>query len=538
MPAETWHSGRAAAPGLAVGPLFEMPEAGAGGRLQGSPEQEVEALRTALAGAIDDISFLQQATSDEAAEILEFQVAMLSDDALVEPAMEQIAHGVAADVAWREAMDAQIAGYAASADEYFCARAGDLADMRDRVLDHLLGTADVVPPPGAIVLASDLAPSRFLAWDWSAGGGVALRGGSPTSHVAMLARARSVPMVVGLTLPAGIPVKAGAGTVLLDGEQGRVNLAPDADEIAAFERRRAAAREAAAHWQAYLHRPAFTGTGERVLTQVNVADPTELDHLDPAICDGIGLVRTEFLFHDRAGLPDEDSQFSVYRRILDWAAGRPVTIRTLDAGGDKPIRGLTAESESNPFLGVRGIRLSLARAEVFRVQLRALARAAALGPLKVMLPMVTIPQEVADTASLLRDEIAVLEKAGLACREPDLGIMVEVPAAALAVERFPAAFFSIGSNDLTQYVTAAARDITAVATLNDTANPAVLELIERVARFGRQAGREVSLCGDAGGDPAMIPLLLERGVRNLSMAPAMLARAKAVIAGWSGPPPS
>ncbi|TDQ77655.1 phosphoenolpyruvate--protein phosphotransferase [Dongia mobilis] len=538
MPADTWHSGRAAAPGLAAGPLFEMPEASAGRRMQGSAEQESEALRAALGRAIDDITILQQATSTDAAEILEFQVAMLSDDALAEPAMEQIAHGMAAEAAWREAMDAQIAGYASSSDEYFRARAGDLADMRDRVLDHLLGTADVVPPPGAIVLATDLAPSRFLAWDWSAGGGVALKGGSPTSHVAMLARARRVPMVVGLTLPARLPEKAGAATVLLDGAQGRVNLAPEAAEIAEFERRRAGELAAAAHWESFLHRPASTGSGERVLTQVNVADPAELDHLDPGICDGIGLVRTEFLFHDRAGLPDEDSQFAVYRRILDWAAGRPVTIRTLDAGGDKPIRGLTGESESNPFLGVRGIRLSLARTEVFRIQLRALARAAALGPLKVMLPMVTIPEEVSDTALLLRDEIAALGKAGIDCREPDLGIMVEVPAAALAVERFPAAFFSIGSNDLTQYVTAAARDITAVAALNDSANPAVLELIERVARFGRHTGREVSLCGDAGGDPAMIPLLLERGVRNLSMAPAMLARAKAVIAGWSGPLPS
>lgn len=212
-----------------------------------------------------------------------------------------------------------------------------------------------------------------------------------------------------------------------------------------------------------------------------------------------------------------------------------MTIRTLDAGGDKPIAGLSMAQESNPFLGLRGIRLSLVNPPVFRVQLRALARAAQYGPLKIMLPMVTVPSEITATAAILAEEMANLQRAGIACREPALGIMVEVPAAALAVDRFDAAFYSVGSNDLTQYVTAAARDIASVAELNDTANPAVLMLIERVARYGREAAREVSLCGDAGGDPRLIPLLLQAGIRNFSMAPTMLARAKSVIAGWEGP---
>jgi phosphotransferase system enzyme I (PtsI) len=530
MPADIWHSGRAAAPGLAMGPLFELPETGTQRRAQGSAVQESDALRDAVAHAIAEIGRLQDRAEGEAVEILEFQIAMLGDDALSEGAFAAIDTGMAADAAWTQCLDAQIADYQAADDEYFRARAADLADMRDRVLGHLLGIADVIPPPGAIVLASDLAPSRFLAWDWSAGGGIALKGGSPTSHVAMLARARGVPMVVGLQLPPGT---TGAwGTALLDGERGCIRMAPEANEIVAFERRRAEAQIQAAQWQFYLHLPAQTANGERVMTQINVADPAELNSLDPAICDGIGLVRTEFLFHDQIGLPDEEQQFTVYRRILAWAAGRPVTIRTLDAGGDKPIKGLTQDAESNPFLGLRGIRLSLAHPEVFRVQLRALARAAAEGPLKVMLPMVTVPEEITAAAALLQEELAALQRAGIACRQPELGIMVEVPAAALAVERYPAAFFSIGSNDLTQYVTAAARDITAVAGLNDTTNPAVLSLIERVATFGRQAGRDVSLCGDAGGDPKLIPLLLQCGLRNLSLAPAMLARAKATIAQW------
>lgn len=532
MPAEAWHSGRAAAPGLAAGPLFELPESGRINRSRGNPQQEASALSAAISQAIAEIATLQQGISGEAVDILEFQLAMLSDDALAEPAMAAIAAGAAAELAWDDTMAAQMADYQSAGDEYFRARAGDLEDMRDRVLRHLLGVPDVNPPPGAIVLAPDLAPSRFLAWDWSTGGGIALTGGSPTSHVAMLARAKGVPMVVGLKIPA-LQAGGDSALVLLDGEKGCIRVAPTDTEIAAFERRRKEAAATALQWQAYLHRPAMTEAGERVLTQINVADPAELDALDPSICDGIGLVRTEFLFDGRSRLPDEERQYAIYRRIVEWGDGRPVTIRTLDAGGDKPVPGLTDDHESNPFLGLRGIRLSLTRPDIFRVQLRALARAAAAGPLKVMLPMVTIPGEFEAAAAMMREEVAALQRSGTPCRLPDIGIMVEVPAAALAIEQFPAAFFSIGSNDLTQYVTAAARDITSVAALNDPANPAVLALIARVAEYGRQAGRDVSLCGDAGGDPRLIPLLLARGLRNLSMAPAMLARAKAVISGWS-----
>src|SRR6185312_13525965 len=188
------------------------------------------------------------------------------------------------------------------------------------------------------------------------------------------------------------------------------------------------------------------------------------------------------------GLPDEDTQYAVYRRILDWAQGRPVTIRTLDAGGDKPIKGVTIDGESNPFLGLRGIRLSLARPEVFRVQLRALSRAAVHGALKVMLPMIAVPGELDRAGVLLDAELAVVTAAGVACARPPLGIMVEVPAAALCAEDFDAAFYSIGSNDLTQYTMAAARDIGSVAELNDAGNPAVLALIARTVEAARKRG--------------------------------------------------
>ena len=207
-------------------------------------------------------------------------------------------------------------------------------------------------------------------------------------------------------------------------------------------------------------------------------------------------------------------------------------LRTLDAGGDKPVAGLTIDGESNPFLGTRGIRLSLARPEIFKVQLRAIARAAALGDVKVMLPMVTVPGEIAAAAALLDAAVAELEAAGVACRRPDLGIMVEVPAVAIEPSLFAeAAFFSIGSNDLTQYVTASARDIAAVAALNDPGHPAVISLIRRVVEAAAALGREVSLCGDMGGDPRYLPQLVAAGVRTVSVAPPLVGRAKRAIAG-------
>jgi phosphotransferase system enzyme I (PtsI) len=278
--------------------------------------------------------------------------------------------------------------------------------------------------------------------------------------------------------------------------------------------------------------PARTRTGEPVKVLLNIADPAELDGLDPAQCDGIGLVRTELLFHHGDGLPDEAAQLAVYRRIVTWGEGRPVTIRTLDAGGDKPIPGLTIDGELNPFLGVRGIRLSLARPDVFRVQLRALARAAIDGPLKIMLPMVAVPDELEAARAHLDAAIAELACEGLPHARPALGIMVEVPAVAVLAERFAADFYSIGSNDLTQYTLAAARDITAVAHLADAGDPAVIALIGLTVAAAHRRGVEVSLCGDAGADPAIVPKLLNAGLRSVSVSPRAVARVKAAIAAW------
>jgi phosphotransferase system enzyme I (PtsI) len=405
--------------------------------------------------------------------------------------------------------------------------------LRDRVIERLSGAArGRLRPAGAILLAADMAPSVFLETDWSAGGGLALTGGSPTSHLALLARAHGVPMIVGL---AGCgPDDSGFDShaeILIDGGSGVAILSPDDGERRrAHLRRRAAAAQALLDAQS-LRGPAVTRDGTTIAVMLNLADPAELAGLDPACCDGIGLVRTEFLCRSREAVFDEGTQFDAYRRILAWADGRPVTIRTLDAGGDKPILGLTRDGEANPFLGLRGIRLSLAHPDAFLVQLRALVRAAALGPLKIMLPMVTVPRELEDAGQLLDQALGELRGEGLEVPRPPLGIMVEVPAAALDIANFKADFFSIGSNDLTQYATACARDNGALVELGDVRNPGVMRLIAEVARHGARNGIEVSLCGDAGGEPELIPSLLNAGLRTLSVAPAALARTKATIAG-------
>lgn len=524
MPPPSDLTGRPAAPGLAIGPVVRLAAAMAARRFSGDPVQEVDDLLTAIEAAIADLAALAESAGDEGAAILEFQAAMLEDEALREPALALIAAGTAADTAWRQVVDAEIAGYE-DGEEYVWARIADLSDLRDRVLSHLSGTVAEATPPGAVLVAEDLTPSRFLATDWSAGGAIALAAGSPTSHVAMLARSRGVPMVVGL----GAAILDGWAEAMVDGSAGTVCLDPPAAAKDEFRRRQAAAEAAERAAEATVAQPAVTRDGVPVAVLINLADPAELDRIDPAICDGVGLVRTEFLFHG-GGLPDEERQVAAYGRILAWAQGRPVTIRTLDAGGDKPIPGLTVDGESNPFLGTRGIRLSLARPGPFRIQLRALVRAAVHGPLKIMIPMVTVPAEMEAARRLLDEAVVGLTAAGIPARRPPLGMMVEVPAAALAVDRFAADFLSIGSNDLTQYVTAAARDTGAVADLADPGNPAVLRLIAEVAAAGARRGIEVSLCGDIAGDPGFVPALLRAGLRSLSVAPAAIARSKAAIA--------
>ncbi|WP_110034208.1 putative PEP-binding protein [Hoeflea marina] len=522
-------SGRTASPGFAAGPIHIVGEARTSYRPLGSAEAEEAALRQAVAAAAEATADSMRGLDEEAASIIEFQLAMLEDDTFVDASLARIQSGVTAFNAWAKVLDLEVEDYRASDDPYFQARSADLADIRDRVLDILTGAVQQPVPPGAIQVATDMSPSHFLAQDWDKGGGLALRAGSVSSHVSMLARSRGIPALVGIGFGA-VPDLAAA---LLDAESGVLLIHPDEISRTQFDETRGASRAAATAAGRDVDRPASTADGEAVAVMVNIAQPGDVGRIPIGHCDGVGLMRTEFLFGGTHGLPDEATQLDAYLKVLVWAAGKPVTIRSIDAGGDKPVEGLTI-AEDNPFLGMRGIRLSLAKPEIFRVQIRALLRAAPRGALKVMLPMVSVPGEIDSALALFAEEAEGLAGRGIAHAMPEIGIMVEVPSVAVTPERFfRAAFLSIGSNDLTQYVLAASRDNAALGALSSAADPAVLRLIGTVAAHGAAAGIEVSLCGDAASDPKLVPLLLAAGLRRLSVAPAQLAAVKAAVRAWS-----
>jgi phosphoenolpyruvate-protein phosphotransferase (PTS system enzyme I) len=520
--------GKSAARGIARGPLLRLVTAKSGVRQSRSKIDEQQALTDALEASRLDLAALVEKVKDEdAGAILSFQIALIEDENLAAPAFALITEGEAAGRAWAAAIDPEIASYEQADDPYFRARASDLRDLRERVLRRLAGEVDKAIPPGMIVAAEDMPPSVFLATDWH-DGGLALRRGSPSSHVAILARSRGVPMIVGVDID---HLESGVD-VVLDADSGALIVNPDTKQRADYDRRVAelvAAREAASSFAG----PVSTASGEPVQLMINVTGLAELRDLEPSQVDGIGLMRTEFLFQERETLPTEEEQYRIYRQMAEWAAGRPVTIRTLDAGGDKPIAGLTEAGELNPFLGVRGVRLSLRRLDVFRLQIRALARAAVVGNLKVMVPMVTMPEELVRCRALFRDIVEELRAEGHEAAMPPVGMMVEVPAAAIAVEDFIADFYSIGSNDLIQYVMAASRD---EPQLGDLTRPsrAFFNLIAHVVDYANHSGREVSLCGDLAGDPEQVASLLDQGLRIFSVAPGALHAVRAAIARYSG----
>lgn len=517
--------GRVAVPGIAAGPTFwaEPLAVAATGPTLGLDE--------AVARAAGELEALIAEAEPTAADILTFQLALLEDEELLAPARSALARGSDPWAALDAAFAPLIADYRGSDDPTFAARAADLADLQSRLGRCLTGSGGdaATPPHGAILLARDLPPSRFVELARQAPAGVALAAGGAASHVAILARGRGVPLLFGLG-EALLSVEAGADAVL-DSDLEALVVAPSTARRAAAlgQARDARARDAEA-----ARGPALTRAGRAIAVRINADHPEALDALDPMLCDGIGLVRTEFLFE--AGAPAEEEQLAAYRRILDWAGGRPVTFRTLDAGGDKPVPGVTLKGERNPFLGLRGLRLCLVRPELFRTQLRALARAAASAPCEVMLPMVTRPDEVTAARAHLEAVIAELARDGVPHARPRLGIMVEVPSAALRPQDFMAEFYSIGSNDLVQYVTAVARDDPQVAALADPRDPAVLELIGRVVSAGQRLGRPVSLCGDMASDPALVPTLLDLGLTCLSVAPASLGAVKTAIRAHTGAP--
>jgi phosphotransferase system enzyme I (PtsI) len=524
----SFEAGHIASGGLAIGRVVVYQNRDFGQRLQGTVEQETRIFQRAIQATQSALGNLIENAPTDIAEVLEFQLSFAQDRSLINPTVAAIAAGNSAQDAWTLTMSEQVRRLQTADDVYFRGRVSDLVDLKQHVLSHIYGEAESLPAllQDTIVIAEDVSPSVFAGFDRRYCQGIALKKGSINSHVALLARSRGIPMLVGLNTATAKPDTL----AILDAVDGQLILAPDQVTVNTYRRRMEAEERQSTVQQKYLTIEPKMPSGERVYVGLNVGALEDLKRISPAHCDGIGLVRTEFLFNNGPEMPDEEMQFQVYKKLIDWAGEKPVIVRTLDAGGDKPIAGLTEKGEKNPFLGVRGIRLSLRNEEVFFTQLKALVRASAFGNLKVMLPMVTVPQEYHRAKNLLEEILVQLRRKDPTLAAPALGIMVEVPAAAMCIEDFDADFFSIGSNDLIQYVTACDRGESKIAHLYKGANRAVFELINKTIDHGRRAGKEVSLCGDMASQSDYIDVLLDMGLRYFSVSPAALAQVKATIA--------
>jgi phosphocarrier protein FPr/phosphocarrier protein len=512
-----------AVPGTAIGqafrpadPVADIPENGAG----------IDAERAALAEAKDRmrVELSTDAVGEgDRAGIAAAHLALLDDPELASAADAAIAAGKSAGFAWRQAIGKYVEQLRGAGDARFAERIDDFNDLGRRVVLAVHGEPDQAPPPpGAILIADELYPSQLMALGEAKLAGIATARGGTTSHVAIIAAGMGVPMLV--SLGDGL-ARVESGTELVI-ENSALHIAPDAADVAVVRARietRQARRQAAL---AHANQPAVTADGARIEVFVNLGSAADARAAVAEGAEGCGLLRTEFLFLDRATPPDEDEQLAAYQAIADALGDRPLIVRTLDIGADKPAPYLTIASEENPALGLRGIRLQLARRDLLDTQLRALLRVKVKAPLKLMLPM------VADRAELVAAREALARHAAdLGVAAPELGIMVETPAAALTAAALAAEadFFSIGSNDLSQYALARDRTNPAVAAGLDGLHPAVLRLIDETVRGGAAHGRWTGVCGGLAADPEAVPLLIGMGVTELSVPGASVAETKALV---------
>ncbi len=528
--------GLAAAPGRVVASARRLVRPPATGpREQGDPAAEAAAFDAALDRSRSAVRFARDSLAAQAGEdhaaMLDAQLAMLDDHALIDPTLEAITAGTRAEDAWTASVDAVAARFLALDDEYLRARAEDVREIGRRVLQDFTGGSAGRPRlrgPG-VLIARELGAAETAVLDLSLVKGIAVATGSPTSHSAILARALGVPAVVGL---GEVLMSIGDDTpVLLDGDAGTLRVGPDPETVARVraeeeERARVAerARTAAAG-------PAETKDGVVIEVAANIAAPTDAADAVAAGADGVGLFRTEFLYMNRDAPPDEDEQETAYRQAAEAMEGRRLVIRTMDIGGDKPVAGVGVEHEDNPFLGQRGIRLSLAHPDLLRTQLRAILRVAADHRIGVMFPMIADDRELIAARAALDEARSELVAAGHAAGDPEVGVMIEVPSAALCADALAehVDFFSIGTNDLTQYTLAAERGNTAVADLGDPYHPAVLRLIGLVCASASRHDRWVGVCGEAAANVQGVKALIGLGVRELSVAAPRIGEVKAEV---------
>ncbi len=532
--------GVAASEGVAVGPTFvhapnelkperdRIPE--------GEVEQEVARFHRAVEAVVAQIGETRDTLSEtnpNEAEILDAHIE-LAEDPELHSGVEERVQGLESPEAAILAVGEEFAGlFATMEDEYMAARADDVRDVARQIAAELMGLkssglAGLKVP--SVVLARNLAPSETARMPKGMVLGLVTAEGSKTSHVSIMARSIGIPAVVGVGM-AGLETALGAGSVAVHGDEGYVVADPDAEEIAFFEGAQREADAERAALEEYRHVEARTRDGRRIEVAANLGSPKEAADALSWGAEGVGLFRTEFLFMERDELPTEEEQYGVYREVAEAFGERPVIIRTIDVGGDKELPGVSGHEEENPFLGWRGIRMSLDVPDLFRPQLRAILRAAAHGNLRVMFPMVSYVEELVAAKGMLAECREELESEGVETGPVEAGVMIETPAAALCADDIAreADFFSIGTNDLTQYALAVDRGNERLEKLYRADHPAVLKLIEMTCQAGLKAGIQTGVCGEAAGDPALVPKLVSLGVTELSMSPPAIPRAKKIV---------
>jgi phosphotransferase system enzyme I (PtsI) len=534
--------GIAVSPGVAIAPAivldseqFRIPR-----RSIEPPEVETELgrFRTAVEHAQGEVRALRARVTSDVGEklgaIFDVQDALLTDSHLIDEVAELIQRDrYSAEYAVSQILKSYARKFLALPNRYMADRVADVYDVEKRLLRNLIGarreSLGQLSEP-VIIIAHDLTPSQTASLDRSKVLAFATDIGGRTSHTTIVARAMGIPAVVGLkTITAEL---SGGDVVIVDGNRGLVVINPDEATIARFREAEQRFRRMEKDLGDLRDLPAVTPDGHQVLLWGNIEFPHEVEVCIERGASGIGLYRTEFLYLDREDDPSEEDHFQAYAEAIDAAKGRPVTIRTCDLGADKFTHLSGEYDERNPFLGCRSIRFSLQHIGLFKTQLRAMLRASALGPTRIMFPLITNLKELRQAKMLMADVREDLEDEGVLF-DPDVkvGIMVEVPSAALMARHFAheCDFFSIGTNDLTQYTLAVDRSNERVASLYTPGHPAVLRLIRTVVEAGQEAGIEVAVCGEMAGEPIYVPVLLGLGIQVFSVSSATLLEIKKVI---------
>ncbi|MEK5320609.1 phosphoenolpyruvate--protein phosphotransferase [Paenibacillus sp. FSL L8-0644] len=532
--------GIGAAAGVAIGKAFVLPS-----WEWDLPDQKMDAVDLAkeferlyegIRTSKSEIQFIKdefrEMVGPEESSIFDAHLAILEDPEFMNEIRGIIERQYkAAEVAVKEAIDHFVTMFDLLDDEYMKERAIDIKDVGNRLLKHLLGAPEVTLPKDTqpyILVAKELSPSQSAHLNPSYVLGIVTMNGGKTSHSAIMARALGIPLVSGLESNLNLPVQTG-DIMVVDGDLGKVYVNPEKTVTDHYKILRDEQRRRKEQLQVLASVDAVTKDGTTLRLAANISSIKELEAALKHGAQGVGLFRTEFLYMDRKSAPDEEEQYEVYRLIAEKAGNHSVVIRTLDIGGDKPLDYLQLPEEENPFLGYRAIRISLDWKELFKTQLTAILRASATGNIKVMYPMISSVEEVRQADALLKEAMADLDARGLAYN-PNIqrGIMIEVPAAVMIADLLAAEtnFFSIGTNDLVQYVLAVDRMNEQIAHMYHPYHPAVLRMLRMTAQAAHQAGIDVSVCGEMAGDERSVPLWLELGIHQLSMSPQSLLRVK------------